>query len=124
MKKVLSFILVSFFLFSLIGNVGCNKEKCGCDGGETKFTLTEEVGNIHYNEETKSATWVPKYTYGNFTICDPESVWDMISQFESGEEVLVWGPVADDCMAQMNPQMYSGYYVLHLEKMELNEFGQ
>ena len=122
MKRFLHYTVAFIILFSLIGNVGCKKEKCGCDG-ETKFTLTEEVGFIQYNEESKLATFVPKYSYGNFTICDPESVWDIISQFDSGEEVLVWGPVGDDCMAQMNPQMYSGYYVLHLEKMELNEFG-
>lgn len=122
MKKVLHYTVASMILFMLIGNIGCNEEKCGCEEGETKFSLTEEPGFIHYNEETKYAEFIPK-TYGKFTICDPVAVWDMITKFESGEEVLVWGPVADDCMAQMNPQYYSGYYVLHLEKMELNEFG-
>lgn len=122
MKNILRVTITSVVLFFLVGSISCKKEKCGCEG-EEKFSLTEEVGFISYNEETKYATWIPKYTYGNFTICDPADSWDLITSFDSGEEVLVWGTVKDDCMAQMNPQYYSGYYVLQIEKMELNEFG-
>ena len=122
MKKLIHLGLVVVVLFSLSLNSACKKDKCGCDG-EEKFKLTEEPGFIYYDKDTKQISWSPKYTYGNFTICDPASIWDEVIKFDSGDDVLIWGSVKDDCMAQMNPRYYSGSYVLIIEKIELNEFG-
>lgn len=122
MKKVwrIGMVVTLFVSLSLAGS--CKKDKCGCDGAE-KYKLTEEPGYLYYDKDTKMVNWSPKYSYGRFTICDPEAVWDQITQFDSGEDVLMWGSVRDDCMAQMNPQYYSGSYVLVIEKIKLNEFG-
>lgn len=124
MKKLVHLGLVVVVLFSLSLNSACKKDKCGCDGAE-KFKLTEEPGTILYDEETKQILWRAKYIQANFTICDPSSLWDQVVEFDSGEDVLIWGSVKDDCMAQMNQSSYyyMPSYVLIIERIELNEFG-
>ncbi len=124
MKKIYGFILLIMFLVSLSVNYGCNKEKCGCDDGDILFTLKDEPGFIYYDEGTKYAYFTPRDIYGNFTLCNPVEKWDMITEFKSGEKVLISGPVADDCIKKTNPAMYSGYYVIHLDTLMLDEFGR
>ena len=101
---------------------GCKKDLCGCEKGEIVFDLNQFEGNIYYYEESFTAYFVPKNIYGNFTICDPAEHWELITQFDSGEDVLITGDAADDCMQRVNPTYYSGYYVLHLDTLELDQF--
>lgn len=118
--KKISLVLIFSLLFI---NNGCKEDKCGCEG-EIIFNLNEEVGYISYSEETKLSSFSPRDVYGSyFTICDPIEVWDMISQFPSGEEVIVWGRAADDCLKKVNP-MYRNAYTLHLDSIIINEFSK
>ena len=36
--------------------------------------------------------------------------------------VSITGDAADDCMQRVNPTYYNGYYVLHLDTLELDQF--
>ena len=118
--KKISLVLIFSFLFI---NNGCKEEKCGCEG-EIVFNLNNEVGFITYTEDPKIASFVPRDVPGTFfTICDPVEVWDMISQFPSGEDEVVWGRAADDCMKKVNP-MYRNAYTLHLDSIIINEFSR
>ena len=116
-KKVSLVILFSF----LFVNNGCKEEKCGCEG-EVLFTITKSPGILSYNEDTKFSSIASTQIYGSyFTICDPIEVWDMVSQFEDGADVLVWGRAADDCAKKTNP-MYQNFYTLHLDSITIDEF--
>ena len=98
----------------------CNKQKkCGCDG-EILFDLNEVKGNIFY-EDTKFSYFISKGVYSYFTICDPESVWDKVKKFKSGDEVVVTGEASDDCMKQISAYAYANY-VLHLKEIKLPPF--
>ncbi len=126
MKKLVRLGLVVVLVLSASLNNSCEKDKCGCDGAE-KFKLTEEPGIIYYDEATKQVLWTSKYVNANFTICDPVSIWDQVVEFDSADEVLIWGSVKDDCMSQMNQgssYYYVPSYVLIIERIELNEFGR
>jgi len=118
-KAVIGFIVVAGIL--VFSTMSCGKKKCGCEG-EQIFSLNEEPGFIYYDTLTKTASWKPKYIYGNFTVCDANTVWDIITRFDPGEEVLASGPVFDDCVKLTNPYA-RGYYVLRLDTLKLNEFG-
>ncbi len=118
-KKIALLILFSFLFI----NNGCKEEKCGCEG-EVLFNLNYEIGYISYSEDTKMSSFTPRDVYGTFfTICDPVEVWDMVSQFPNGEEVIVWGRASDDCLKKVNP-MYRNAYTLHLDSIAINEFGK
>jgi len=119
--KLVTRILFVFLSAGLIV-IGCKKDQCGCEKGQIVFDLYQFEGNIYYQEEGYTAYFVPKNIYGNFTICDPADHWDIITQFDSGEDVLITGDAADDCMQRANPTYYSGYYVLHLDTLELDQF--
>ena len=118
-KTVIGFIIVAGIL--VLSTLSCGKQKCGCEG-EQAFTLNKEPGFIYYDTINKTATWRPKYLYGSFTICDAAADWSVITQFDSGEEVLAFGSVSDDCIRLTNPYA-QGVYVLRLDTLELNEFG-
>jgi len=101
--------------------LSCGKQKCGCEG-EQVFSLNDEPGFIYYDTINKTATWKPKYMYGTFTMCNAYADWEIITQFDTGEEVLASGSVSDDCIRLTNPYA-QGYYVLRLDTLKLNEFG-
>ncbi len=112
--------LALLFLFLFINN-GCKEEKCGCEG-EVLFNLNSEEGYITYNKDSKFSSFTPKNVYGTFfTICDPVEAWDMISKFEDGADVIVWGRASDDCLKKMNA-MYRNSYTLHLDSIIVDEF--
>jgi len=122
MKHFKKISLVLLFSFLFINN-GCKEEKCGCEG-EILFNVSSEIGYISYNPESKFSSFTPKYVSGSFfTICEPVDVWDKISQFEDGEEVLVWGRASDDCLKKVNP-MYRNAYTLYLDSIIINEFNK
>ena len=118
-RATIGFIIVASIL--ILSTLGCSKQKCGCKGEQT-FSLNKEPGFIYYDTLTKTATWKPKYIYGSFTICDAAAEWPVITQFDSGEEVLAYGSVSNDCIVLTNPYA-QGVYVLRLDTLELNEFG-
>ncbi len=118
MKKIHAMLLVA--LIGLMFTSGsCKKQKCGCDG-EVVFNLTDVPGKIYY-ENTKYTYFIPEGVYSYFTVCDPETVWDKVSKFQSGERVIVSGKAMDDCMKQMS-YSYNANYVLRLEDIKRPEF--
>ncbi len=111
-------LLVMLLLLVTAGS--CSKEKkCGCDG-EIKFELNEVPGTIYY-EDTKFTYFISDGIYSYFTLCEPDSAWEMVKKFKSGEHVLVSGEVADDCMKQISAYAYANY-VLHLKEIKLPPF--
>lgn len=121
-QRLMQGIALFVVLGSFILNPGCKEDLCGCEKGETVFDLTKMAGTIYYIPETKYAYFIPRDLYGNFTLCDPQIQWDLITSFASGDDVLITGAAADDCMQRQNPTYYSGYYVLHLDTLELDQF--
>ena len=122
MKQKLGIGIIFVVLVFGVLSLGCKEDLCGCEKGQIVFDLNEFEGNIYYYEESFTAYFVPKNIYGNFTICDPADHWDLITQFDSGEDVLITGDAADDCLQRQNPAYYSSYYVLHLDTLEVDQF--
>jgi len=121
MRKFYKFIfIIGVLVFSL--QPGCKKQpKCGCDG-DLRFTLSEEMGTLTYDEESGYAVFMAVYYH--FEICYAEKVMDLLTPFEQGEIVLVSGDVYDDCSKITNPYMYSNYYMLDLKEIKKDEFGK
>ncbi|HHJ11460.1 MAG TPA: hypothetical protein ENK25_11315 [Bacteroidetes bacterium] len=119
MKKIQAILLITMVALMFTSG-SCKKKTCGCDS-DVFFDLTEVPGTIYY-EDTKFTYFIADDLYGSyFTVCDPEKAWDRVSEFKSGQYVVVSGKAADDCMKQMS-YYYSNQYVLHLEDIKRPEF--
>ena len=116
MKIVYRFLLVAIFTFPLF--IGSCKEqyRCGCDTDVLNSLLDAPVV-IYYDEENKSAEFVPEINaYARYYFCNPSEMMPQLVNFENGAMVLLSGEVFYECnyMYQASNSYYGSMYQAYM----------
>ena len=113
MKIIRKILIVLIFVAPAVSYSGCKKQaKCGC-GKDVLFTLTNQSAYVYFNETGSniyfSSTSDP---YSTYYFCNPSEMFPRMSDYQSGDQLLVSGHVYWDCnyLYQSSQSSYGAYY--------------
>jgi len=130
LKKLLVILIV---LIPVTSDIGCKKQvKCGCDG-DPIYTLEQEKVNVSFNADNQ--TIYPFQTQSNpyetFNFCNPGEWYSKISQYTSGDEMLITGKIFWNCQYVINSSNYQSQYTMYYKvydilvtKVEIVQYGK
>lgn len=119
MKIVYKILFLSVFIIPLVIGSCKKQDKCGCDG-DVLNTLVGAPVNIYYDEENKSAFFVPTYDpYSTYYFCNPTPMMEKLTKFEYGAEVLIDCSFYWECnyMYQASSSSYGAYYKKYMAEV-------
>ncbi len=104
--------IVPFVLLMTIAatDSSCKKQaKCGC-GKDVIFTVTSEKAFVYFNEETGTAYFNPiTNSLATFYFCNPSEMMPVLTNYESGDILLITADIYYDCN-YMYQTSNSSYY--------------
>lgn len=110
-------LVILIFAIPLVSYPGCKKQaKCGC-GKDVLFTLTNEKAHVYFNE-TYSNIYFSTLNdpYSTFNFCNPSEMKSKLTDYKSGDELLVSGHAYWNCsyINQSSSSSYgSSYYKIY-----------
>lgn len=115
-NRILTRILViGLISLPLFADLGCKKQpKCGCDG-DALFELDREQAKIYFTES--SATFSPMSNpFSTYYFCNPGEMYPKLSEYKSGDLILVSGRVYWECnyLYQSSNYSYQTYYKVYM----------
>lgn len=127
-RKILVILIIAVPVFS---ESGCKKQaKCGCDG-DAVFSLDMDQAKIYFTNETVYAFQVIDNPYENYNFCNPGEMLPKLSQYTSGDVMVVSGDVFWNCAYVTNSSnqqsqytMYYKVYDIMVTKVEVIPFGK
>ncbi len=115
-NRILTRILViGLISLPLFADLGCKKQpKCGCDG-DALFELDREQAKVYFTES--SATFSPMSNpFSTYYFCNPGEMYPKLSEYKSGDLILVSGRVYWECnyLYQSSNYSYQTYYKVYM----------
>jgi hypothetical protein len=113
-RKLLLVLLVTVPLFYI---PGCKKQvKCGC-GNDVLFTLTDQEARVYYNENgTNIYCILVNDSYSTYHFCNPGEMFPKLTDYKSGDILLVSGSVYWECnyLYQASNYTYQPLYKVYM----------
>jgi hypothetical protein len=105
--------IVLIFIAPAVSYSGCKKQaKCGC-GKDVLFTLTNTRAHVYFNDTgTNIYFQLVADPYSTYYFCNPSEMFTKMSDFKSGDELLVSGHCYWECnyLYQSSNSSYGSYY--------------
>jgi len=113
-RKILIVLIIVAPIFSYSG---CKKQpRCGC-GKDVLFSLDHRQAHVYYNESGSSITCqLLNDPYSTFNFCNPGEMFPKLTDFKSGDVLLVSGDVFWECnyLYQQSQYSYQSYYKIYM----------
>jgi len=108
--NILNKILVlMIFVAPAVSYSGCKKQaKCGC-GKDVLFTLTNEPSNVFWETGSNISFRRLADPYSTYNFCNPSEMFKTMTDYKSGDELLVSGHVYWNC-SYVNQSSNGSYY--------------
>lgn len=127
LRKIL---VILIFVTPLVSYSGCKKQpKCGC-GKDVLFMLTNTRAMVYFNE-TGSNIYFSTISdpYSTYYFCNPGEMFPKMSEYKSGDELLVSGNVYWECnyLYQAGNSSYGSYYktyVIQVTNVYMDLYGK
>jgi hypothetical protein len=128
LRKILVVIIIILPVFA---DYSCKKQpKCGCDK-DVISTLTREPAYVYFDVEDGTARFTPVLNpSANYYFCNPSQFMSYLSKFESGQILLISGPVFWECNYLYNSSNYMYYqpsyrvYQINVTAIEEDLYGK
>ena len=116
--SVIRKIVVVLIIFApLVSYQGCKKQpKCGC-GKDVLYTLTKSQARVTWNPTGSSIQFSPlDNPYSTYMFCNPGEMFPSMSDYSSGDILLVSGLVYWECnyLMQQSNSSYQSYYKVYM----------
>jgi hypothetical protein len=110
---------------------GCKKQaKCGC-GKDILFTLTNERANVYWDTGSTISFRTLNDPYSTYNFCNPGEMFPKMSDYQSGDELLVSGHAYWNCTYVQQAGNSSGYgsslykiYDVQVTNVYMNLYGK
>jgi len=113
-RKILVILLIIAPVFSYSG---CKKQaRCGC-GKDILFTLTNRRSHVYFNETGTNISFVTMDDpYSTYYFCNPGEMFPRMSEYKTGDELLVSGHAYWECnyVYQSSNSSYGNYYKAYM----------
>jgi len=112
LRKILVVIIITL---PVVIDLGCKKQaKCGC-GKDILFDLTDEQAKVYFTETSASFSPVSN-PYATYYFCNPEEMYSKLSEYKTGDFLLVSGHVYWECnyLYQASNYSYQMYYKVYM----------
>jgi hypothetical protein len=116
-KNILRKILVILIIIApAVSYSGCKKQaKCGC-GKDVLFTLTNQPAHVYFNEAGTTIYFTTlSDPYSTYNFCNPSEMFKTMTEYKSGDELLVSGHAYWNCsyLSQSSNSSYQSYYKVY-----------
>ncbi len=114
-------IFVLIFVVSFFTDSGCKKQaKCGCDG-DAIYSLDQQKVNISFNTETQTiySFQTQDNPYESYNFCNPGEWYPKISQYTSGDEMVITGEIFWNCQYVINSSNYQSQYTMYYKVYDI-----
>ena len=112
LRRILVIIIITLPVFT---DLGCKKQaKCGC-GKDVLFELDAEPAKVYFTES--NATFSPASNpYSTYYFCNPGEMYPKLSEYKTGDLLLVSGHVYWECnyLYQSSNYSYQTYYKVYM----------
>ena len=98
-RNLLRKLLVMLIIIApVVSYTGCKKQaKCGC-GKDVLFTLTDQSAHVYFNEAGTTIYFTTLTDpYSTYNFCNPKEMFPKLTEYPTGEELLVSGHVYWNC---------------------------
>ena len=113
LRKILVILII---IAPVVPYSGCKKQaKCGC-GKDVLFTLTNKRALVIFNEKGTNIRFsTPEDPYSTYYFCNPSEMFVKMTDYKSGDELLVSGHVYWNCsyINQNSNSSYQSYYKIY-----------
>ena len=122
-------LVILFFVAPLVSYPGCKKQaKCGC-GKDVLFTLTNERTNVYWQSGSSISFRTLNDPYSTYNFCNPNEMFPKLSEYKSGDELLVSGHAYWNCsyVSQSSNSSYGNYYKIYdveVTNVYMNLYGK
>jgi hypothetical protein len=108
-------LVMLVFVAPLVSFPGCKKQaKCGC-GKDVLFTLTNERANVYWETGSYISFKTLNDPYSTYNFCNPGEMFPKLSEYKSGNELMVSGHAYWNCsyIQQAGNSSYGSYYKIY-----------
>jgi hypothetical protein len=112
LRKIL---VLMIFVAPAVSYSGCKKQaKCGC-GKDVLFTLTNEPTHVYWETGSNISFRTLNDPYSTYNFCNPSEMFKTMTDYKSGDELLVSGHVYWNCsyVNQSSNSSYSSMYKIY-----------
>jgi len=112
LRKIL---VVLIFVAPVVSYSGCKKQaKCGC-GKDVLFTLTNRPANVYWETGSSISFRFSNDPYSTYNFCNPTEMFKKMTDYKSGDELLVSGHAYWNCsyVNQSSNSSYGSYYKIY-----------
>jgi hypothetical protein len=112
LRKILVILII---LAPAVSYSGCKKQaKCGC-GKDVLFTLTNQPARVYWETGSTISFKTLSDPYSTYNFCNPSEMFSKLSEYKSGDELLVSGHAYWDCsyLSQSSNSSYQSYYKIY-----------
>jgi hypothetical protein len=127
LRKIL---VILIFVVPAVSYTGCKKQpKCGC-GKDVLFTLTNERAYVFFNESYSIINFKRlNDPYSTYNFCNPSEMKSKLTDYASGDELLVSGHAYWNCayLNQSSNSSYGSYYKIYdvdVTNVYMNLYGK
>jgi hypothetical protein len=127
LRKVL---VILIFVLPAVSYSGCKKQaKCGC-GKDVLFTLANEPAHVIFNDTYSSIYFsTVNDPYSQYNFCNPSEMKSKLTDYKSGDELLVSGYAYWNCAYanQSSNSSYQSYYKVYdiqVTNVYMNMYGK
>jgi hypothetical protein len=100
--------VILIFVAPAVSYSGCKKQaKCGC-GKDVLFTLNNTPSYVYWTTGTSISFRTSSDPYSTYNFCNPSEMFKTMSEYKSGDELVVSGHVYWNC-AYVNQSSNSSY---------------
>lgn len=111
-RKILVLLI---FVAPAVSYSGCKKQnKCGC-GKDVLFTLTNEPAHVYWQSGSNISFNTVADPYSTYNFCNPAEMFKNMSDYKTGDELLVSGHAYWNCsyLNQSSNSSYTSYYKIY-----------
>ena len=126
--KIWKIAVAIVIIIPLFIDLGCRKQaKCGCDG-DMLFELDKEPASVYFTQT--NAYFSPNLNpYSTYYFCNPEEMYPKMSEFKSGDLLLVSGRVFWECnylysSSNYSYQTYYNVYMIYVTDITSDLYGK
>jgi hypothetical protein len=126
LRKILVILII---LAPAVSYSGCKKQaKCGC-GKDVLFTLTNQPAHVYWETGSTITFRTLSDPYSTYNFCNPSEMFPKMSEYKSGDELLVSGHAYWDCsyLSQSSNSSYQSYYKIYqiqVTNIYMDQFGK
>jgi hypothetical protein len=129
-RNMLRKLLVMLIIVApLVSFPGCKKQaKCGC-GKDVLFTLTNERALVFWETGSSISFRTLNDPYSTYNFCNPHEMFPKLSEYKTGDELLVSGHAYWNCsyVSQSSNSSYGSMYKIYdveVTNVYMNLYGK